>query len=121
MNKAIATLSHLNISHYKLNRIASLIRGMSVKDAKLQLMFSVKKGSRELFKLMMSCVANAENKYGVGEDVLFIEKIDIGKAFVLRRFMPRGRGRSTRIEKRFSMARMVLSDSALPKSIKSKN
>jgi large subunit ribosomal protein L22 len=42
-------------------------------------------------------------------DSLFVENIEVGKAFVLRRFMACGRGRSSRIEKRFSSIKVTLS------------
>jgi len=37
-----------------------------------------------------------------------VSRIDVGKSFVLKRSMPRGRGRMTRIEKRYSNLRIVL-------------
>lgn len=103
-----AFLKSINMSHYKLNRVAALYRGLSVKEADVQLMFSVKKGAYEIRKLLASCVANAENNHGLDPDSLFVENIQVGKAFVLKRFMACGRGRSSKIEKRFSSIKVVV-------------
>jgi large subunit ribosomal protein L22 len=107
--KCTAFLKSINMSHYKLNRVASLYRGLTVKEADLQLMFSIKKGAYEIRKLVLSCAANAENNHGIDPNSLFVENIEVGKAFVLRRFMACGRGRSSRIEKRFSSIKVTLS------------
>ncbi len=103
-----AFLKSIKISHYKLNRVAALYRGLKVKEADTHLMFSIKKGTYEMRKLLASCVANAENNHGLDADSLFIKNIEVGKAFVLKRFMPCGRGRSSKIEKRFSSIRITV-------------
>ena len=61
-------------------------------------------------KLLKSAVANAENNFKVNKDRLYIKRVDVGKSMVLKRSMPRGRGRMTRIEKRFSNLRIVLAE-----------
>ena len=61
-------------------------------------------------KLLASCVANARNNFKISGDNLVIARVDVGKSFVLKRSMPRGRGRGTRIEKRFSNLRIVLEE-----------
>ena len=103
-----AFLKSINMSHYKLNKLAALYRGLPVKEADVALMFSVKKGAYEIRKLLLSCLANAENNHGIDPSSLVVKNIEIGKAFVLKRFMACGRGRSSKIEKRFSSIKVVL-------------
>ena len=107
--KCTAVLKTINMSHYKLNKLADLFRGLNANDAVLALMFCQKKGAYEMRKLILSCMSNAENNHGINKDSLYVEKIEVGKAFTLRRFMARGRGRSTRIEKFFSNLKITLS------------
>ncbi len=110
MKEIEASLKYLKGSCYKLNVVADLIRNMSVIDADSQLYFCEKRVSVLVRKLLKSAVANAENNFKVNKDRLYIKRVDVGKSMVLKRSMPRGRGRMTRIEKRFSNLRIVLAE-----------
>lgn len=107
-NTCHATVQQLPLSEYKLKIVADLIRKMPVKNAIMQLSLSNKSGAYYLQKLLESCVANAENNHNLDVDRLIVEHVFVGKAMMLKRFMPRGRGRSTRIEKRYSKSTIVL-------------
>ena len=107
MKDFVASLKYIKGSAYKMNDVARLIRGLAVEDAKLQLAFCERRLSVALSKLLDSAVANAGNG-SVGGKGLFVKRVDVGKAFSLKRSMPRGRGRSSRIEKKFSNVRIVL-------------
>lgn len=110
MKEIEASLKYLKGSCYKLNVVADLIRNMNVIDADSQLYFCEKRVSVLVRKLLKSAVANAENNFKVNKDRLYIKRVDVGKSMVLKRSMPRGRGRMTRIEKRFSNLRIVLAE-----------
>ena len=110
MREIEASLKYIKGSVYKLNNVASLIRNLGVRDADAQLAFCEKRVSNLVRKLLASAVANAKNNFKINEDRLVVSRIDAGKSFVLKRSMPRGRGRSTRIEKRFSNLRIVLTE-----------
>ena len=110
MKEIEASLKYLKGSCYKLNVVADLIRNMNVIDADSQLYFCEKRVSVLVRKLLKSAVANAENNFKVNKDRLYIKGVDVGKSMVLKRSMPRGRGRMTRIEKRFSNLRIVLAE-----------
>lgn len=110
MKEIEASLKYLKGSCYKLNVVADLIRNMNVIDADSQLYFCEKRASVLVRKLLKSAVANAENNFKVNKDRLYIKRVDVGKSMVLKRSMPRGRGRMTRIEKRFSNLRIVLAE-----------
>ena len=93
-----------------MNNVAQLIRNLGVREADAQLTFCEKRVAILMKKLLASAVANAKNNFKINEDRLVVSRIDAGKSFVLKRSMPRGRGRSTRIEKRYSNLRIVLAE-----------
>ena len=106
MKEIEASLKYIKGSFYKLNLVADLIRGMSVVEADAQLTFCDKRVALIVKKLLSSAVANAENNFKIDRDRLSVARVDVGKAMVLKRSMPRGRGRATRIEKIFSNLRI---------------
>ena len=110
MKEIDASLKYIKGSFYKLNLVADLIRGMSVIDADEQLTFCEKRVAVIVKKLLSSAVANAEHNFKIDRSRLNIVRVDVGKAMVLKRSMPSGRGRATRIEKRFSNIRIVLAE-----------
>ena len=57
---------------------------------------------------MQSAIANAENNHGLDIDDLVVSEAFVGKAFVIKRFSPRARGRAGRIEKPFSNLTVVV-------------
>ncbi len=110
MKEIEASLKYLKGSPYKLNLVAQLIRNMNVIEAKAQLFFCEKRVAVIVRKLLLSAIANAENNFKISADRLYIKNVEVGKAMVLKRSMPRGRGRNTRIEKRFSNLKIILSE-----------
>jgi len=108
MKEIEASLKYIKGSCYKLNDVANLIRNLSVVEAEMQLAFCERRVAVIVRKLLKSAIANAENNFKISKDQLQISRIDTGKSFVLKRSMPRGRGRMTRIEKRYSNIRIVL-------------
>ena len=108
MKEIEASLKYIKGSCYKLNDIANLIRNLSVIEADMQLAFCERRVAVIVRKLLKSAIANAENNFKISRDRLQIARIDTGKSFVLKRSMPRGRGRMSRIEKRYSNLRIVL-------------
>ena len=55
-------------------------------------------------------MSNAENNHNMDVDNLIINRIDVGRAFALKRFSARARGRSSRILKTFSNIRVVVTE-----------
>ena len=85
-----------------------LIRGLKAGDAINQLAFSHKAIARDVKKVLMSAIANAENNHDLDVDQLFITEASVGKSMVMKRFKPRARGRAGRIVKPFSRIRIVV-------------
>ena len=112
--KAVARM--LRVSPQKLNLLAQLIRGKKVAAALADLQFSQKRISTEVRKCLESAIANAENNHDLDVDELVVHEAFVGKALVLKRFHPRGRGRMGKILKPFSnltiVVRQVASEAA---------
>lgn len=99
---ATARLSYVRIAPRKMRMIADLIRGQKVAQAINSLRFLNKSGSREFFKLLVSAVANAEDKGGVDVDDLVVRTVMVDQGPTLKRWRPRAHGRATKVLKKTS-------------------
>ena len=107
-NEAKAVARMLRVSPQKLNLVAGLIRGKKVAAALADLEFSRKRIARDVRKCLESAIANAENNHDLDVDDLIVAEAHVGKALVLKRFEPRGRGRSGKILKPFANLTIVV-------------
>ncbi len=107
-NEAHAVARSLRVSPQKLNLVAQLIRGKKVERALADLTFSRKRIAIDVKKTLQSAIANAENNHGLDIDQLVVAEAHVGKNLVMKRFHPRARGRSGRIEKPFSQITVVV-------------
>lgn len=107
-NEALAIGRSIRVSPRKLDLVAQFIRGMSAKDALVQLTFLKKRVAQDVKKVVQSAIANAENNHSLDVDRLYIKEAVVGKALVMKRFHPRARGRASRIVKPFSHIRVVV-------------
>lgn len=107
---AQAYLRNLRISPIKLMKITRSIAGLPVDKAMMQLTFCNLKSAKAIKDLLKSAMTNAENNHAMDIDKLVIHRIDAGKAFVMKRFRARAKGRGTRIEKPFCHVRIILTE-----------
>src|SRR5579871_2827223 len=107
-NEAKAVARMLRVSPQKLNLLAQLIRGKKVETALADLEFSRKRIAGEVRKCLESAIANAENNHDLDVDDLVVAEAHVGKAFVIKRWTPRGRGKSGRIFRPFSQLTIVV-------------
>ena len=107
-NEAKAVARMLRVSPQKLNLVAQLIRGKKVAAALADLEFSRKRIARDVRKCLQSAIANAENNHDLDVDDLIVCEAHVGKAIVIKRFTPRGRGRVGRIFKPFANLTIVV-------------
>src|SRR4029450_7823166 len=107
-NEARAVSRMLRISPQKLNLVAQLIRGKKGASALADLRFSHNRLATDLRKCPESAIANAENNHDLDVDDLVVAEAHVGKALVIKRFTPRGRGRVGRIFKPFSNLTIVV-------------
>jgi large subunit ribosomal protein L22 len=108
--QASAKLSRLRVSPQKLNLVAGLIRRRKAEDALVQLQFCSKRIAGDVRKLLQSAIANAENNHDLDIDRLVVSEVRVGKAFTIKRFRARARGRGARILKPFSNIEIVVSE-----------
>jgi large subunit ribosomal protein L22 len=103
-----ALLKNYNQSPRKVRLVADLIRGKSVSAARQALTYLPKKSSPAMLKLLNSAVSNAVQNNGQEVDALFVKAIAVNKGAVMRRFMPKARGRAARYAKTFSIVTLEL-------------
>ena len=107
-NEAMAMVRALRTSPQKLNLVCQTIRGKSAEAALAELSFSKRRIAGAVKKTLESAIANAENNHQLDVDRLFVAEASVGKAFVMKRFRPRARGRAGRIQKPWSRLRVVV-------------
>ncbi len=107
-NEAMAMVRALRTSPQKLNLVCQTIRGKSAEAALAELSFSKRRIAGAVKKALESAIANAENTHQLDVDRLYVAEASVGKAFVMKRFRPRARGRVGRIQKPWSRLRVVV-------------
>lgn len=106
--EAQACLRGLRTSPRKLNLVARTIRGKTAAAALAELTFSHRRIAHDVKKALQAAIANAENNHQLDVDRLYVKEATVGRAFVLRRFHTRGRGRSARVQKYFAHLTVVV-------------
>src|SRR5580693_1475672 len=109
---ALAKARAVRSSARKLNVVAASIRGKAAGTALTQLRFEKRRIAKEVKKVLQAAVANAENNHGLDVDRLYVAEAWVGRAMVMKRMHPRGRGRSAGIEKPFSNLTIVVRERA---------
>jgi large subunit ribosomal protein L22 len=106
--EAAAFARAIHISARKLNLVAQSIRGLAASAALNELAFSRRRIAGDVRKVLQAAIANAENNHQLDVDRLVVAEASVGRAFALKRFHARGRGRSARVEKHFANLRVVV-------------
>ena len=107
-HQAVAIARNIRVSPRKLNLVAQQIRGKKVDRALNELTFSRKRIAGAVKKALQSAIANAENNHDLDVDDLVVAEAHVGNGIVMKRFAPRGRGRSGRVFKPFSQLTIVV-------------
>jgi large subunit ribosomal protein L22 len=101
--EAIAKLTKVPTSPRKMRLIADMIRGQKVNKALGILKFEPKVGATMLEKVLLSAVANWQNKFEdekIENADLFVKSILVDGGSYLKRLRPAPQGRGHRIRKR---------------------
>ena len=101
---------YAKISPFKAREVTRAIQGLPVSAALDLVAFSPKKAAAMVSKTLKSAVANAENNAQMRVDGLVVKEAIVGEGPTMKRMMARARGSGSRILKRSSHIRIVLTD-----------
>ena len=102
-NQYFAVLRNCPSSPRKMRLVIDMIRGMEVNRALDVLKFTSKDAARDVEKLLLSAIANWQNKnegVRLEEANLFVKEAYVDQARTLKRIQPAPQGRAHRIRKR---------------------
>ncbi len=112
LKRAEAHIRYIHMAPQKVQRIATLVRGLRVLDAEAMLVTLPKRASIPVYKAIGSAKASAIHNYDMDTKQTWIESISVGQSMELPRMMPRAQGRAYRIRKRFCHIDVVLVERA---------
>ncbi|MBE1485156.1 large subunit ribosomal protein L22 [Plantactinospora soyae] len=90
----------MRISPTKARRVVNLVRGLPAKEALTVLQFAPQAASEQVYKVLASAIANAENNERLDPDALLVSEAFVDEGPTMKRFQPRAQGRAYRIRKR---------------------
>jgi large subunit ribosomal protein L22 len=105
-----STYRYAKISAFKVREVTRAIQGLPVSAALDLVAFSPKKAAGLINKTLKSAVANAENNANLKVDTLVVKEATCGEGPTMKRMMTRARGSGSRILKRSSHIRIILTD-----------
>ena len=97
---ARAIARYVRVSPMKARRMVNLVRGLPAKEALTVLQFAPQSASEQVYKVLASAIANAENNERLDPDALLVSEAFVDEGPTLKRFRPRAQGRAYRIRKR---------------------
>ncbi|MBQ0017501.1 MAG: 50S ribosomal protein L22 [Clostridiales bacterium] len=103
-----ATASYVRMASLKAGKILDLIRGKKYFEAVAILENTPHYASPVILKVLNSAAANAENNLSMNKEDLFVAECYANEGPLLKRMMPRAKGRGDRILKRTAHITVVL-------------
>jgi large subunit ribosomal protein L22 len=97
---ARASARYVRISPNKARRVVNLVRGLPAREALTVLQFAPQAASEQVYKVLASAIANAENNERLDPDALLVSEAFVDEGPQMKRFRPRAQGRAYRIRKR---------------------
>lgn len=108
VNMAKATAKYVRISPSKVNRVLATIRGKKYAEAVAILESLPNTASNSILKVLNSAASNAEHNMNLNKDDLFVETAVANPGPIMKRMMPRAKGRGNRILKRTTHITVIL-------------
>ncbi|MBF0108419.1 MAG: 50S ribosomal protein L22 [Magnetococcales bacterium] len=108
--EAVARARNLRVAPTRVRLVIDQIRGKDVQSAMNVLEFSRKRIAKAVKEALKSAIANAENNHGLDVDTLYVSRVHVDQGPMLKRFLPRARGRASRILKRTSHLTVAVSE-----------
>jgi large subunit ribosomal protein L22 len=113
--EAVAKLKNVQMSARKMRLVVDNIRGKNVDEALSILRFTKKEAAIWLEKLVLSAIANWEDKLGGVENAddyeLYVKTAFVDQGPMLKRFRPAPHGRAHRIRKHSNHVTIVVENS----------
>ncbi len=100
----------IRIAPRKTRLLAGLVRGLTIEQARHQLMFSSKQAAKPMLKAINSAVANAMHNLKHSGEGLRVSRVIVDEGPKIKRYMPRAQGRATPIRHRMSHITVWVSD-----------
>ena len=104
-----ASSRYVRIAPRKARLVANQVRGLPIEKARALLQFSPRSAAADIHKLIDSAASNAENNHDLPADEMRVAEITVDEGPTLRRYQPRARGRTGRINKRTCHIAVALS------------
>lgn len=92
----------IRVAPRKTRLLAGLVRGLTVEEARRQLMFNQKEAAEPMLKAINSAVANAVHNHKMSPDGLVVSRVIVDEGPKIKRVTPRAQGRATPIRLRMS-------------------
>ena len=109
--EARAKAKHIRISPRKLRQVLGLIKGKQVEEAADTLRLTNRPVAKRVQKLLQSAIANAVDRHeDLDVDRLVVKNAVADPGPTMKRWLPRARGRATRLLKRSSHITITVSD-----------
>ena len=108
--KVQAISKYVKISPRKVHEVTREIQGLKASRALDLVSFIPRKAARLVARTLKSAIANAENNANLSRENLLVKEAVVGTAPTLKRYNSRARGGSSRLLKRNSHIKIVLSD-----------
>lgn len=108
--EARAVLRTARIAPRKVEIVLNLIRGKDLEMALAIVKHTPKAACEYLEKLLASAAANAENNFNMDKKNLYVAECFVCPGPVMKKIMPRAKGRAYRILKRTSHITVVLKE-----------
>ena len=105
---AKATSKYVRMSSSKVNRILATIRGKKYVEAVATLNALPNAASMSILKVVNSAASNAEHNMNLNKDDLFVATAVANPGPIMKRMMPRAKGRGNRILKRTTHITVIL-------------
>lgn len=103
-----ASAKYVRMSPSKAIRVLDVIRGKKYTEAVAICENTPHDAAKVILKVVNSAAANAENNLGLSKDDLYVAECYANPGPILKRMMPRAKGRGDRILKRTTHISVVL-------------
>lgn len=103
-----ATASFVRMSPGKVSRVLDAVRGKKYQDALAILQLAPYASAEPVESVLLSAGANAEHNLGMNKEDLYVAECFANAGVIMKRMMPRAKGRGVRILKRTTHITVVL-------------